>query len=264
MHSPLKNKAEIMGKKRIQIALIISIILGFVSSTNCKNIGLLIMATGRYIEFIPQLRESARKYFCPKHKVTFFIFTDGSLDQQPDTKIIYQKRLGWPYDTLLRCQAYYDYRDSLVSQDYLFALDADMCFLDPIGDEIFSERVATFHPGFYGQRGPYESRKESTAYIHHSQGKYYFAGGFYGGTTKEFIQISQIMVNNIYIDLEKNIIATWHDESQLNRYFATYLPTRILTPDYCYPQSYPKEQWWLERFKPKLMALDKDHDEMHK
>ena len=58
---------------------------------------------------------------------------------------------------------------------------------------------------------------------------------------------------NIYTDLGKNIIAVWHDESHLNRYFVDHKPTVILSPSYCYPES------WKLPYKKRLLALDKNH-----
>ncbi len=248
-----------MIKKAIFITLLF---IPLFAHTEQKNVGLCIMATGKYIQFVMPLIESARKHFCIEHKITYFVFTDGLLPEAHDIVVIPQQRLGWPYDTMMRCKVYYDHKDVLQTQDYIFALDADMLFVGDMGNELLSERVATFHPGYYGRKGPYESRSTSTAYLPEVQARFYFAGGFYGGSAQEFIAINGTMSNNIQIDLNNNIVAVWHDESHLNRYFATHSPTMILTPDYCYPQSFPRDQVWLFQFKPRLLALDKNHNEM--
>jgi histo-blood group ABO system transferase len=54
-------------------------------------------------------------------------------------------------------------------------------------------------------------------------------------------------------DLEKGIIAVWHDESHWNRYCIDNTPTTILSPSYCYPEG------WNANYERKLLALDKDH-----
>ncbi len=222
------------------------------------NVGLLIMATGKYIRFVPPLIESAQKYFCTEHDVTFFVFTDGQLPPEAQAEnivTIFQPRLGWPYDTMMRYHAYSAQYDLLISQDYLFACDADMRFVDNVGNEILSERVATLHPGFVGQRGSYEKNKASKAGVAASEGIHYYAGGFYGGTAKEVLHIAQTNAKNIDIDLSKGIIAVWHDESHWNRYCIDNKPTLILSPSYCYP-----ERWNLP-YPKKLLALDKNHAE---
>ena len=224
---------------------------------NCA-IGLCITATGKYINFVKPLIESARKYFCKNHRVTFFVFTDGNLEQAPDIVKIYQNKIGWPYDTLKRFQFYDAARNALEKMDYIFATDADMLFVDCVGDEILGNLVATQHPGFLGVRGTYETDSRSTAYVKKSEGKQYFAGGFYGGDTQQFLELVGTCKECINKDLEKNYIAIWHDESHLNRYFINHRPSLILSPSYCYPES------WKLPFSKKLIALDKNHQEIRR
>lgn len=236
------------------IALIIVLYAGLYSAEHKPyKIGLLIVATGKYIQFIKPLIDSSRVYFCPNHEVTYFIFTDGAYEQQPDVRIIAQNKLGWPYDTLMRCGIYDNHRDLLMDMDYLFACDADMRFVDYVGDEILSDRVATQHPGFVGRRGTYENRPISRAYVSGNEGVVYFAGGFHGGKKDEFLRLAHTMHENIKTDLAKGIIAVWHDESHLNRYFIDNSPTVILSPSYCYPES------WQLPYVKRLLALDKNH-----
>lgn len=224
------------------------------------NVGLCIMATGKYITLAKNLINSGRKYFCKNHHVTFFIFTDKILEPTADTIVIYQKKLGWPYDSLMRFEIYYRNWQYLQTMDYLFACDADMFFVSHIGDEILEKRVATQHPGFHVKkiRGTYDLNPRSKAYVMNTEGEQYFAGGFYGGIRDEFYQIIKTCSQNIKIDLEINYIALWHDESHLNRYFIDFKPTLTLSPSYCYP-----EGWNLEHEK-KIIALEKNHAEMRK
>lgn len=234
--------------------LIICFIINF-QTVFCDNVGLLIMATGKYINFVPPLIESAKKYFCPGHQVTFFVFTDGQLPPGDDIVSFHQSRLGWPYDTMMRFEVYASHKDVLLTQDYLFACDADMLFVDTAGDEILGERVATMHPGFVNQRGSYETNPRSTAYVAENEGCHYFAGGFFGGSAREVMTIAETCSAHINQDLQRGIIAVWHDESHWNRYCIDYKPTVILSPSYCYPES------WNLPFKKKLLALDKNHKE---
>lgn len=218
-----------------------------------KSVGLLIVATGKYIGFVNPLIESARKHFCRNHRVTYFVFTDQEFDPPEDVVRIEQRRLGWPYDTMMRYHVYFDHWQSISSQDYLFACDADMLFVDEVGDEILGKRVATLHPGFVGKRGSYETNSRSKAYIGKKEGKYYFAGGFYGGERDSFYHILKTNIDHIQDDLKRGIIAVWHDESHWNRYCIDFPPTLILTPSYCYPEN------WNLPYTKKLLALDKDH-----
>lgn len=236
-----------------QRLLVLLLLIFSVSTVTAHSVGLLMVATGKYIQFIPALIESARKFFCKGHDVHYFVFTDGTLQTEADTTLIFQKRLGWPHDTLKRFSMYAAHADAYQHLDYLFALDADMLFVDYVGSEILSERVATLHPCLVNQRGTYETRAISTACVKPTEGTHYFAGGFNGGTSAEFLKMARTITSNIEKDLEQDFIALWHDESHLNRYFIDNKPTLILCPDYCYPEG------WDLPFNPKLVALLKDH-----
>lgn len=218
-----------------------------------KNIGLLIVATGKYISFVSPLIESARKHFCQGHHVTYFVFTDQPFVSSLDVVRIEQSRLGWPYDTMMRYKVYLDNWDKLQEQDFLFACDADMLFVGDMGEEILGQRVATLHPGFVGKRGSYETNPQSKAYIGKREGRYYFAGGFYGAAKESFFHILKTNLSHIEEDLKRGVIAVWHDESHWNRYCIDFPPSLILTPSYCYPEN------WNLPYEKKLLALDKDH-----
>jgi histo-blood group ABO system transferase len=223
------------------------------------KIGLLVVATGKYIQFVEPLVKSGNNYFCPTHQVTYFVFTDGQAPKADNIVSIYQKRLGWPFDTMMRFSMYAQQKELLQNMDYLFACDADMLFVESVGDEILGDLVGTLHPGYVGNKGTYETRPQSTAYISPHEGTCYFAGGFYGGKTENVLAMAETITNNIKKDLEKNIVAVWHDESHLNRYFVDHKPTIVLNPSYCWPE-YPPEQHvvgaWT-KYPPKLMALYK-------
>lgn len=244
------------------------IFLGIISfcsfETQSAKVALCVMATGKYLTFAHTMIQSAKRYFCINHEVTYLVFTDdnsvfdGTKKSESNIKYIYQKRLGWPYDTMNRFHVYYTQKDFLETMDYVFATDADMLFVDFVGDEILGERVATQHPGYVGQRGTYETNHISTACIKFNEGKYYFAGGFYGGRSPEFLKLIKTCADNVDKDLVRNFIAVWHDESHLNRYFIDNKPTKILSPSYCYP-----ERWNLPYHK-RLLALDKNHSELRK
>ena len=46
-------------------------------------------------------------------------------------------------------------------------------------------------------------------------------------------------LNKIDIDKSNDIIAVWHDESQLNRYMISNVKLfKFMIPDYCYPENY--------------------------
>lgn len=223
------------------------------------KIALCIMATGKYLTHAENLIQSARKHFCREHDVLYFVFTDGQLkDAGDDIVRIEQKRLGWPYDTMMRFHAYYGARELLGKMDYIFATDADMLFVDTVGDEILSDLVGTLHPGYLGTAGTPETRKVSKAYIKRKDRKRYFCGGFYGGKTENILAYWQRVIENVDDDLKRGVIAVWHDESHWNKYLVNNKPTLVLSPSYCYVYSYRLP------YTPRLVALDKNHEELRK
>ena len=245
-----------MRVKTKQFKCLVLVFLFSFFTSYAANVGMLVVATGKYIQFVQPLIDSAEKHFCKNHNVTYFVFTDGDLPESEKIVRVEQARLGWPLDTMMRCKMYYEHQELFQDMDYLFACDADMLFVDEVGDEILSDRVATQHPGYVSKRGTYETRTISKACVRADEGTCYFAGGFYGGNKEEFLKMNRTMTENIQADLEKKFIAIWHDESHLNRYFIDNPPTKILSPSYCYPES------WRLPYVKRLLALDKNHKEV--
>jgi histo-blood group ABO system transferase len=214
---------------------------------------LLIIATNKYVDFLQPLIESADKFLLKRYDVTYFIFTNKDIKVETNRKVEYinVNHRKWPWMTLGRYKIFSDNSDELSKMDFLYYCDVDMKFINYVDGEIFGERVATQHPGYYGQRGTPEKRPESLAYVDVDEEMQYFAGGFNGGTSYEYLKMSKQLSDNIDIDYDNGIIATWHDESHINRYLIDNEPTKILHPGYCFGQSMKLP------FFPKLIALDK-------
>lgn len=227
------------------------------------KIGLLIIATNKYLQFIPPLLQGADRFFCKNEEVTYFLFTDheGEIREgsRPLHRVIVPHK-EWPWMTLERYRLFHESRDELKKMDYLFYCDADMLFVGEVGTEILEERVATLHPGcfLWNPRGEPETRPESLAYIGDDEEipDCYKCGGFNGGSSAEFLKMSETLCENIKKDYENGIIARWHDESHFNRYMLDHPPTKILSPSYCFAENYPLP------FEPKLVALEKNKEEV--
>ena len=133
--------------------------------------------------------------------------------------------------------------------------------INKIGDEVLSDLVATMHP--YQSFSPKEQRtydrnpKSLACVSPGDEGEFYYAGGFNGGSTKEFLKMSEVIANRVTKELQHDIIPLWHDESHLNRYFVDNPPTKTLDCGYCAPESA-----WEIPFPKKVLALDKSVDEL--
>lgn len=225
-----------------------------------KKVGLLIIATNKYKTFLNPLIQSADKFFLKNQDVTYFVFSNVETDINSERKIVKidVEHKPWPWMTLGRYDIFTKNSEHFKDFDYLFYCDVDMLFLDTVDNEILSDRVATQHPGWYGRRGTPEENPRSLACVYPNEEMQYFAGGFNGGSCSEFLKMSKKLSENIWKDLSNGIIAIWHDESHLNRYFIDNPPTNILDPSYCYPGS------WDIPFPKRLLALVKDHSVFQK
>ena len=224
-----------------------------------KKVGLLVIATNKYTRFLQPLISSADEFFLNDCEVTYFVFTNKDIDIQSSRNLVKidVNHKEWPWMTLGRYKIFTESSDRLSEMDYLYYCDADMRFVGDVGDEILSERVATQHPGYYDRRGTPETNPLSLACVYDHEEMQYFAGGFNGGTSNEYLKMANHISNNIDIDYSKGLIAIWHDESHLNRYMIDNKPTKILDPSYCCIE------WWIDcPFGRRLLALDKNHSEI--
>lgn len=222
------------------------------------KIGILLIATNKYNHFLQPVISSADTFLLKNSDVTYFVFSDQKHQIETKRKVIYLEiqHQPWPFMTLGRYHFFNKEKELLLEMDYIFYCDVDMLFVSEVGTEILDERVATLHPGYLGQRGTPDTNTNSLAYVAPNEKMQYFAGGFNGGSSSEFLKMSNILSRNIDTDLKKGVIALWHDESHLNRYMIDNPPTKILDPSYCCP-----EQWVDCPYGRKLLALEKNHAE---
>lgn len=235
------------------------------------KIGLLVVATARYAEFLEDLIASARRYFFQGHELVPFVFTDAA-SVPPGAIRVPVRHEPWPAMTLKRFHLFCEHSALLQDLDFLFYVDADMRFVAPCGEEVLPRRedrlVAVAHPGFYRRtpwwgsgprwrprRLPFERNPASLACIPDRSHGPYFAGGFNGGFTDSFLSMARSLRDAVDHDLQRGIVAVWHDESHLNRYLYVQ-PPKVLPPSYCYPQQGYRH---LRHLTPIIIALLKDH-----
>jgi hypothetical protein len=226
-----------------------------------KKIGIFYICTGKYNIFWERFYSSSEKYFCPKLKKHYFIFTDSEINPKgEDVTIIHQKKLGWPLDTLMRFHMFNSIKDQALSCDYLFFFNSNMVFLKKIMPRQIlpnkkEELVAVSHPFFYGgtDSAPFESNPKSTAFTTSERAKHYIAGGLSGGISAKYLEMSEKIAANIDEDFQNGITAIWHDESHINAYFSNRKNYKILNAGFIVPEKRLKGF----PFKPYLVVLDK-------
>lgn len=190
-------------------------------------------------------------------------------------KVFPTEPIEWPMPTLMRYHLFLQQEEYLQKFDYIFYIDVDMRITDWIGEEILGEGLTAAQHPMYALRAnyhpPYEPNPESKAYIprpgriieENGKKKFeqlYYAGGFQGGKTNDFIKAMKIMRKNIDDDFSRNYIARWNDESHFNRYLFDNPPSVTLSPSYIYPDSLIADYYirlWGRNYSPKIMTLTK-------
>jgi histo-blood group ABO system transferase len=219
----------------------------------------MLIATGgeHYMQYVPPLMESLKKFF-PPHEVVLFTDSDAHYDR---CWKVFQPNLGWPRATLMRYHAMLGAEDLLSSYDQLFYMDIDMLMVNPVaGEEIWSNGItAVTHPGYPNS---FERRPQSRACVVGDHP--YYQGCFQGGDSKAFLEMCRVLARNIDIDLANlggdKPWAIWHDESHMNRYLLDHPPAKVLTPAYCLPiEKYlvHPERWQTPGWVPKILHIEK-------
>jgi hypothetical protein len=200
-------------------------------------LGFLIIATGNYYKYLPNLIKSIEKFFPSNLEKKYYIFSNHKLDIKfiKNYQTFYFKHQGFPSSTLLRFRVFDQIKDILSKEtERLFYIDADSLFVRPPIDELFDKNIDIF--GFeHGENIvrdknnlPYERSPSSLACVNYGDERKYIIGGFYGGNTKRMIEVFSLLNNNVDKDLQNNIIAKFHDESHMNNYFVNNKDTIIL------------------------------------
>lgn len=234
-----------------------------------KKIGWLVIGTNKYFALAEQCINQIKKHVkIPGYDVVPHLFTNQhpkSSKLSCDYKHLYIDHMPWPLITLLRYHNFLRYEQDLRECDYLFYIDADLKIVQDIGDDILGDLVATQHPGFFDKPRAYwtyENRPELNSYIPYNMGKQYVVGSYQGGSTDSYLKACKTMVEWINQDLGNRLLSVWDDESYWNKYCLLNPPSKILLPNYCCPENWPHIPATFG--PPKIVALDKNHNEIRK
>jgi hypothetical protein len=209
---------------------------------------------------------SADNFFLKgNYDVTYYIFSDKQVPVTTNRNVVFIPidHKPFPYASMDRFKHFSNNASKFEKEDYLFYVDVDCLFVDSVGPEILGNLTGVRHCGYFKSGGTYETDTKSVFYADPKLYKYYFGGGFSGGTTQEYLKLSQWCASKIDEDLINGHMPLWHDETALNRYFLDNEPDVILSPSYHYPQGNIeryKKTWEPFNFTPKILLLDKNHD----
>jgi hypothetical protein len=232
------------------------------------KVAIIFIGTNKYLDFLPTYYENIEKYFLPNSEKTIFAFTDGELDDVPDNiKVYHQEHLEWPYITLKRFEIINKARTDLDSMDWLVFLDADTRVVDTVTEEeFFSDKpyFGVHHPCHALKMQPhteypgaFETNTNSRAGVtEEDDTSMYYQGCLWGGRVPEVLDMIDELDGRVEEDLSNDVIALWHDESQLNKFYSEVKEdVHLLGPEYAYPEVF--QQYC--NFDPKIVHLAKDN-----
>jgi len=226
------------------------------------KVAILYICTGKYLEFWNGFYESASNFLLKNHNKHYFVFTDSlTLKNNGNITIINIPNQGFPLNSLNRYKYFSSIENELLQFDYIYYFNSNMIFVNYINEEIFPNEkehngiLGVLHPGYVKKdlkHYPYERNKYSTAFLKYNKSKTYnyFQGTINGGISSRFIELIKLLNNNIILDLKKNIVAIYHDESHYNKYLNSN-KILILDETYCYPENFNKHE------NIKILLIDK-------
>lgn len=182
-----------------------------------------LIATNRYMTFVPEILESVNTHFFPSAERRVIIHTNLELPEFNYPSLTIEKHTiphePWPYVTLNRFHYFLQTKERLKDSDYCFYIDVDAIFIKTLDWNLPDHGIfGTIHPCFDSGPGTPDRWPKSTAYISESSNNRYYYGGFFGGKSEDFIFMINELKNRIDIDIMNGYIALWHDESHLNCY----------------------------------------------
>jgi hypothetical protein len=231
------------------------------------KVAITFIGTNKYLDFLPKYYESIKENFLPNSEKVFLVFTDGEGDFPDDIKTYEQEHLEWPYITLKRFEIIKKARQEIEDCDWLVFLDADTRVVDKITEEEFLSDKPYFgvhHPCHALKMQPhteypgaFETNTDSRAGVtEEDDTSMYYQGCLWGGRVPEVLDMIDELDSRVEEDLSNDVIAVWHDESQLNKFYSEVKEdVHLLGPEYAYPEVF--QQYC--NFEPKIVHLAKDN-----
>lgn len=252
------------------------------------TIGLCLIATGKYDRFLDPLLESVDTHFFPASDVIVYLFTDKEQQQLRLSKRMSLIQIPiehkpWPASTLFRYRHFSNAAKKIGITDFAFYIDVDMMIVSDLNEDLLTKNsignvsiFGTRHPGFWnnsewGSQGVITSSK---AYLEEHLRDTYYAGGFQGGETDKFLEMSRVLADNIDYDLSIGYTAPHNDETHFNFFMNKMVKLDepynkwsvcTLTPSFCMiPEEDVRAKFGLSDLPPIIYALSKDHEELRK
>lgn len=235
------------------------------------KVAIIFIGTAKYLEFLPGYYENAEQFLFPSVDKHYFVFSDGDLDGLPDNiTVVPQEHLPFPYITLYRFDIINRAMDMIQEYDYLLFMDADTKVVAPIefGDMFGSPKplMGVHHPchalgmsPHTSYPGAFETNPKSLAHVTpEDDTSTYWQACVWGGKMEEIKVLVTELDRRVKADESNGVIAVWHDESQINKYFIENKDiVNTLTSGYAYPEVFSQHM----KEEPKIVHLAKENSE---
>jgi hypothetical protein len=237
-----------------------------------STLAVIFIGTDKYLNFLPSWYESCEKNLVTDHKKHYFVFTDGEMKDLPENISAYmQEHQAWPFITLLRFNTILKAKEELKDYDWMLFIDADMQVVSEVHPtELFTDKkyIGVHHPCHYLQMPPHNqgtgafetSPLSKAGIVDGDDTSVYYQGCVWGGKVPEVIEMMEELQKRTQEDLDNNVIAKWHDESQMNKFYAERPDeVNVLSPSFAFPEDFAQ---YCE-FEPKIVHLSKDNSSYH-
>lgn len=208
--------------------------------------------------------KSAEKNFLPDTDKHYFLISDQAFDKLPDNvTYVYHPHKEWPSITVEKFDIIYSLKGKLQDYTYTYFFNANTWFIQPIEGDILPSKtqkiIAGLHPNYYktDDKYPYCSDKDSPAYLKQDENSKYYQACIMGGITEDFLKMAETIEQWRNMDLKRNYIPIWHDESYFNKYVSDKNPL-VLTPNYLWGSFPSKEAYDSFKNQVKIVMIDKD------
>jgi len=224
-----------------------------------RNYALITIATNRYTAYWQQLITSLVKEDRQSTRMRIILFSDQCEEMETwvrglSTNLQFEfipiPNLKWPRATLDRYKLIFENLESLEENIYIY-VDADMKVKSDLIFELDQVEISdgmyfVEHPGYcnphkpiFGSnvlpyarrkisrqlrkfRGSWEDNHQSTAFVPKQDRRLYLHGAFWLGRKESFLEFARICSQSTDTDSSQGIIAKWHDESHLNKFFTIH------------------------------------------
>lgn len=233
------------------------------------KVAIIFIGTSKYLDFLPDYYEKAEKNLFPGVDKQYFVFTDGELGGLPENiTFVPQEHLPFPYITLYRFDIINRALHLMEDCTHLLFLDADTQVVNTVEfDEMFDDKkplMGVQHPCHALNMAPhnnfpgaFETNPSSLCHVtYNDDTSMYWQACVWGGKMDAVINLVKELDRRIKVDESNGIVAVWHDESHINKYYIeNKRMVNTLHSQYAYPEVFHSMLEW----EPKIVHLAKNN-----